>query len=1380
MAKKNKNRKNQQSRAKPPSKASDDATGATVASKAVEMNTDEQVSLPEQTEAPKGGDNSDDVSDNEQFHDTAEELQSDFVVVTPSTPIREHAEHDSEVKGPSDEPEEVTEGAKTDAELKEQPSEEPAEATEHAERAEHSVPVESVESAEPVAESGHQTATTEPSDPAEPLEPAEYEPVQSAEAVPVVVAQEVTLSEGTAAEPVDVEEPVEEPVREPVRERVEQAVENADTTDMVRGTGEAANDGGEEYLSSTVETTALDSGVDEANDIQNGQNSVRHSPQMEGSGNDATPAIVSDDTTDKSEEKAPMTPPSGDSAVEVGPPMRSPNEKVSRLVSSFENKMKEEEDKAPVPSVARAELRTFSRSRARNIGPVINGGASGRDSAASSRSKRDSASSSHSSKRDSVGSHSRSRPQSIIVLDRNDNDAGSPLDANFEEPDTPKRRGVGINDQFFSSKPRIATPTDANSKRVIQGGHLRKLSLSATGELMNEDAQQQHNQQQQQSQAHPVQLSRSSSRSSKRQSQLRELMLSSNLEKKEDRTLASRLKELAHVGGGATGGGTAAAHAALVGSSSSPPPPSEGEQANPNRSSIGNLLKDHRRSSGSTVGSDPATTGTAASSGDGDDTLGKRSSEETSLEMSEGFEGIESKQVVDQQDSSMTGGRPLLSRSQTQTSSDGSFVDQLKESIRNDRRNSHGSYGSSETQTNAEEDKNVAAPMDVAEGSEDDTSASQSNDQSSGRRMPSFSLRPIELEDVPEEDEEENVIFGVCVVGFHHARGPEVEYWIGADGDKSTVWPNLPFQSLPDGSHSHEENFCYFTLLYDDKTGTAPVPISVPGEGNDKQTPDMKNATTLFGISCNRQLRVSEIKHVTSDITRSTVQKSVVVVARKPIFGPIKEKLAVVTRAYFSQGDFQDLKIIDHLYENLTQIFTHKLDEAELNVGMPLRELIMRLGQKALVVLKAMLLEKKVLFFASNTELLCASQFSLVSLIPNLISNLDDSGSPLLHRYESKLRKPTSLRTSDRSSLLAFMGLPLQIFAEGGMFSPYVPLQQLDQLKSEEMKYFLVGSTNSLVIAPEANIGQVVVNMDDETVTIVDPSLKSLLNLTSADKKWMDVVVRSVTDTWDPEDPLRPKGLGFLGSEDYIRIQFEDYIVNLLSSVKYDNFLKRKASLPNSAMLDRNIKGNPISLYNNEWVEAWRTTNNYRMFNKFTDEELFDIVDPKHMAISPTSIDIQRQLIDPKAHQEEQAVPRESLAKSVSKVFSSFWGEKRPSVTSPSPPPPGGPAAGASSSASSVKSSQSLHSPRQESQDRMSLAESIRSLASNDSTATSGTVNAESKEGGNTGGGYFSGWTKWAAGRRKNLTSKSTTSLPEPVPEKDDDTRSVKSVNLDD
>lgn len=57
-------------------------------------------------------------------------------------------------------------------------------------------------------------------------------------------------------------------------------------------------------------------------------------------------------------------------------------------------------------------------------------------------------------------------------------------------------------------------------------------------------------------------------------------------------------------------------------------------------------------------------------------------------------------------------------------------------------------------------------------------------------------------------------------------------------------------------------------------------------------------------------------------------------------------------------------------------------------------------------------------------------QFSLISLIPGLLRNLQDSAGPDMNSYEKQLSRPTSLRTSDRNSLLAYMGLPLQIFGK--------------------------------------------------------------------------------------------------------------------------------------------------------------------------------------------------------------------------------------------------------------------------------------------------------------------------------------------------------------
>lgn len=56
------------------------------------------------------------------------------------------------------------------------------------------------------------------------------------------------------------------------------------------------------------------------------------------------------------------------------------------------------------------------------------------------------------------------------------------------------------------------------------------------------------------------------------------------------------------------------------------------------------------------------------------------------------------------------------------------------------------------------------------------------------------------------------------------------------------------------------------------------------------------------------------------------------------------------------------------------------------------------------------------LFFGLRGERLCMTQFSLISLIPELLHNLQDSSDPELDSYESTLTKPTSVRTSDRKS----------------------------------------------------------------------------------------------------------------------------------------------------------------------------------------------------------------------------------------------------------------------------------------------------------------------------------------------------------------------------
>ena len=81
---------------------------------------------------------------------------------------------------------------------------------------------------------------------------------------------------------------------------------------------------------------------------------------------------------------------------------------------------------------------------------------------------------------------------------------------------------------------------------------------------------------------------------------------------------------------------------------------------------------------------------------------------------------------------------------------------------------------------------------------------------------------------------------------------------------------------------SSMEDFSYFTL----RRRATPTQV----------------ATSLFGISCTHQLDSNELLQRPDDVTRSTVQKAVVVVAESPhYFGPLREKLSMVTRAWFAQ-----------------------------------------------------------------------------------------------------------------------------------------------------------------------------------------------------------------------------------------------------------------------------------------------------------------------------------------------------------------------------------------------------------------------------------------------------------------------------------------------
>ncbi|CAB4255460.1 similar to Saccharomyces cerevisiae YLR114C AVL9 Conserved protein involved in exocytic transport from the Golgi [Maudiozyma barnettii] len=467
------------------------------------------------------------------------------------------------------------------------------------------------------------------------------------------------------------------------------------------------------------------------------------------------------------------------------------------------------------------------------------------------------------------------------------------------------------------------------------------------------------------------------------------------------------------------------------------------------------------------------------------------------------------------------------------------------------------------------------------------------------------------------ENSDSSVIFGICLVDFHHKRGPEIEYWHGLpDGvKKDGLWTNLPFQALPDGSHSFEETFTYFTLLYDEDNHCSPINGATELSAN-----DVNNYSTLFAISCSRQIKTDDLLTKDKDVTRSTVQKAIVVVFREPIFGQIRDKLSIVTNAYFLQHDFTDKQILVSLYDNLKVLYKSSSTEDisnsanRLYIGLCLRKVVHDFKKDVLILLKAMILEKKIIFYGSNVEYLCNLQFSLISLIPSLLLDLRDSGSPLTYKDISKMERATSFKSSDRKSVLKFLGLPLQIFQKGGLFSPYTPLQQVDDIKSEKTNFFVVGSSNSLLFERRDELCDILVNVDTLSLEIINKSLDGPLQLTGHDKKWIESIVAIVEETWNENDDETPKNSQFKGSEDFIRWQFEDYITGLLSSVKLFDYVNSNKDNPVAlqSIPQDYLNLNPWSLYNIHWVNMWETTRNYEIFNKLTDDRLFDLFVPKH------------------------------------------------------------------------------------------------------------------------------------------------------------------------
>ncbi|KAM8810926.1 late secretory pathway protein AVL9 homolog [Eudromia elegans] len=216
-------------------------------------------------------------------------------------------------------------------------------------------------------------------------------------------------------------------------------------------------------------------------------------------------------------------------------------------------------------------------------------------------------------------------------------------------------------------------------------------------------------------------------------------------------------------------------------------------------------------------------------------------------------------------------------------------------------------------------------------------------------------------------------VLHIVVVGFHHKKGCQVEFSYpplmpGEGHDSHSLpeeWKYLPFLALPDGAHNYQEDTVFFHL-----------------------PPRCGDRTTVYGVSCYRQIEAKALKVRQADITRETVQKSVCVLSQLPLYGLLQAKLQLITHAYFEEKDFSQISILKELYEHMNSSLGGTLLEgSQVYLGLSPRDLVLHFRHKVLILFKLILLEKKVLFYISPVNRLVGALMTVLSLFPGMIEH---------------------------------------------------------------------------------------------------------------------------------------------------------------------------------------------------------------------------------------------------------------------------------------------------------------------------------------------------------------------------------------------------------
>ncbi len=401
----------------------------------------------------------------------------------------------------------------------------------------------------------------------------------------------------------------------------------------------------------------------------------------------------------------------------------------------------------------------------------------------------------------------------------------------------------------------------------------------------------------------------------------------------------------------------------------------------------------------------------------------------------------------------------------------------------------------------------------------------------------------------------------MLLVAFDDRTGPIIELSLPEWRVLPMEWQYLPFAALPDGVHHQMTDYVIFHLPPLPAVNPVVTPIPKTSAIN-----PVDKARVTFAFGCIKQLH----NKPNSTLARNTKQKSLVILSTNPNYNLFKSLLDDIN--YFSNDYELDIK---HLFNSLTTatpVNTTNLKQS-FCLTNSLIPFIVKFKHKTLLIVKLLLLQRKLLFFGSNTREVCSWQYSLLSLFPLLLNHLDlllvsglDIENVGLENDLEDMQGDLG-RSLERESDMA-LGLPLNFFTTT-LFQPYTTVQQLDSLTNSSS--FLAGATNQIFTTRTKQ--DAIIHTDSGTIDYSN-NLEPYITLTPPDWKFMDNILSTIeNDSVSGRDTSE--------TEDEIRRNFRLYLLGFLSCV-----YECQQVDPEDLNLQKKLVSDYGILFVSEWIKT--------------------------------------------------------------------------------------------------------------------------------------------------------------------------------------------------